>query len=119
MKIAIPHWQGRISPVFDVASRLLVIAPDGRQDVAIDGGGLHARVGQLVELRVELLICSAISGALEMAIEGAGIRVMAGICGPVDEVADAFMRRGRLDHTFSMPGCKRRRRRRGRHGSWR
>ena len=25
MKVAIPHWQGRISPVFDVAGNVLVV----------------------------------------------------------------------------------------------
>jgi len=25
MKVAIPHWQGRISPVFDVAGALLLV----------------------------------------------------------------------------------------------
>jgi hypothetical protein len=40
MRIAIPQWQGRVSPVFDVAANLLLVEVDdtgevGRQEVAL------------------------------------------------------------------------------------
>ena len=33
MRIAIPEWQGRVSPVFDVAVSLLLIDVDGKHEV--------------------------------------------------------------------------------------
>ena len=34
MKVAIPTWNGRVSPVLDVASRLLVVEIEGGAELA-------------------------------------------------------------------------------------
>jgi predicted Fe-Mo cluster-binding NifX family protein len=119
MKIAIPHWQGRLSPVFDVCGRLLVVETDGRQeigrgDVAITGVDPLDRVLQLSALGIDVLICGAISRYLEAAVAAAGIRVLAEVCGPVEAVLAGFLDRGRTASCHRMPGCRRRQRRHGR-----
>lgn len=134
MKVAIPHWQGRVSPVFDVANRLLLVdATDGqeagRAEVPLTGIDPAQRAGELARSGADILICGAISRPLEAAVSSRGIEVIAQVCGQVEEVLRAF-REGRLsDPGFLMPGCCGRRRRsrgghaggRGRkrgHGTW-
>jgi len=121
MKVAIPHWQGRVSPVFDVAGRVLLVELDGglergRRDVAFDVEAPHARVERLAAHGTDVLVCGAISRTLETAIAAAGIEVIAQRCGDVECVLAAFLD-GRLSRGgFLMPGCRcgRRRGRRGR-----
>lgn len=116
MKVAIPHWQGRISPVFDVAgSVLLVDVADGkelaRQNVAINAEQPQARANLIAGHGATVLICGAISWPLEMALSTAGVKVIPQTCGEVERVLAAFIS-GQLNHdAFLMPGCCGRRRR--------
>jgi len=116
MKVAIPHWQGRVSPVFDVASHVLLVDVDdgterGRQDVYLDANGPRARASLLADLGADVLVCGAISRQQETALSATGVRVIQQICGNVDEVLVAF-RNDRLSRdAFLMPGRYGRRRR--------
>lgn len=120
MKVAIPVWQGRISPVFDVAGQLLVVELNGsteiarRQETLPDEAPDH-RIQRLLALGIETLICGAISRPLEAMLAAAGIEVVPRICGDVEEVLRAFLSAGLQDDQFAMPGCcgQQRRRRRG------
>jgi len=115
-RVAIPHWQGRVSPVFDVAGNVLLVdVADGteqaRQNVAVDGEQPRAREHLLSEHGATVLICGAISWPLEMALSAAGIEVIPQTCGDIDQVLTAFID-GRLNQdAFLMPGCCGRRRR--------
>ena len=116
MKVAIPHWQGRVSPVFDVASHVLLVDVDAgmerrRQDVYLDADGPRARASLLADLGADVLVCGAISRQQETALSAGGVRVIPQVCGDVEEVLLAFSN-GRLSHdAFLMPGrCGRRRR---------
>ncbi len=128
MKVAIPQWQGRVSPVLDVAGRFVLVELNaGRQEVARQDASLGAagpleRAGQLRQIGAEVLICAAVSRPLELALQSAGVHVVPHICGQVEEVLAAFID-GRLDNSeFLMPGCCGRRRRfharRRRGGRW-
>jgi len=120
MKVAIPDWQGRISPVFDVAAHLMVADVEEGQTleqrtVALNAGDLPARVQQINNLGVGVLICGAISWPLELALSNAGVEVIPHTCGEVEQILAAFVT-GRLSlDTFLMPGCCGKRRRRGQH----
>lgn len=119
MKVAIPHWHGRISPVFDVAGNLLLTDVQGgtardRQAIRLDVEDVQARAQYLAGLGVDVLICGAISGPLERALSNAGVGVIPQTCGDVEEVLAAFVA-GRLSQdAFLMPGCCGRRR----HTAW-
>ncbi len=118
MKIAVPEWQGRVSPVFDVAARALLVEFNGKTDheqerthtESLGSTSPHERVRRLVEWEIHVLVCGAISWPFEALLAAEGVRVIANICGPVDEVVKAF-RDGTLeDGRFAMPGCCRKRR---------
>ena len=116
MKIAIPMWGGRISPVFDVARRILVVDVQDstervRYEETLYETQLPARARRLAALGVDVLICGAVSQALESMVLSQGIRVIPQICGEVKEVLQASLS-GRLQQTaFLMPGCRGQRRR--------
>jgi predicted Fe-Mo cluster-binding NifX family protein len=114
MRIAVPDWQGRVSPVFDVAAQVLLVdvdAEDGQRRLAsLGNAALHERARRLSELSVDVLICGAISWPLEALLAASGIRVIPLVCGEVEEVVRAF-RDGTLENErFAMPGCCRKRR---------
>ena len=112
MRIAIPEWDGYVSPVTDAAGRLLLVdlAGDGQRrskTVALAKGNLTQRVAHLAELRIEVLICCSISHAMEAAVASRGIRVVRHICGPVEEILGAFLTGGVIPQSLIMPGCQR------------
>jgi predicted Fe-Mo cluster-binding NifX family protein len=114
VRIAISHQEDRISPVFDVAGHVLLVdIENGRQVRRNERALLHAdplvRARQVAQLGAQVLICGAVSWALENAMAALGVRVIACICGRVEGVVQAFLDR-RLDETrFIMPGCQGRR----------
>jgi predicted Fe-Mo cluster-binding NifX family protein len=116
MRVAVPTWSDRVSPVFDVAKRLLVVDIGGeselsRDEVMVTDSDIAARVARINALGVDVLICGAISMPLEAMLASSGIRVIPQTCGPVEDVLRAFAS-GRLgDEAFLMPGCCGRRRR--------
>jgi predicted Fe-Mo cluster-binding NifX family protein len=121
MKLAIPVWQGRISPVFDVAGQLLLVElTDGqeiaREECVIQESTPDQRAKKLAELGVGTLICAGISQSLEAMLADTGIRVIARICGGVEDVLAAFVEGQLREERFAMPGCCGQRRQRHRGG---
>ncbi len=123
MKVAIPDWLGRVSPVFDVAACVILVDFDdqsvesGRRTEEFGSLEFHERAHRLSDLGVDVLVCGAISRPLEALLQAAGIRVVPLICGPIEKVVEAVRNRTIENGQFAMPGCcRRRRRRRGRCG---
>lgn len=106
MRVALPAWNGRVSPVFDVTKRILVFDIENgtvtrtSEHELTEGGGVET----LTRLEVDVLICSAISWPLEANLWVAGIEVVPDICGPTDAIIAAY-RAGRRDLArFQAPG---------------
>lgn len=92
MRIAIPIWNDRVSPVFDVSRSIRVV---DIADGAVSGEATYtleneARASKLVKLSVDILICAAISTNLEATLWVSGIEVIPDTCGDVDEIVEAF-----------------------------
>jgi predicted Fe-Mo cluster-binding NifX family protein len=115
MRIAIPHWQGRVSPVFDESRQLLLV------DILNNGEIRYAekrlcnrdpllRAKDVANSGTEVLICGAVSLTLEMALISENINVIPCTCGPVKDVIEAFIDDKLSDPLFLMPGCCRKRR---------
>jgi len=121
-RIAISIWEGRVSPVFDVAKRLLIVDIEnnhevGRYEEIMPETELINRAGHVVRLGVQLLICGAISWPLEGRLIFAGVRVISQTCGLVEGVLRSFIRGNFDENMFLMPGCGGRRSRfQGRYG---
>jgi predicted Fe-Mo cluster-binding NifX family protein len=76
MKVAIPEWRGRVSPVFDVARNLLLVevengAEQARRNVDLIVKEPGARADFVARLGTDVLVCGAISWPLEMALAAA------------------------------------------------
>jgi predicted Fe-Mo cluster-binding NifX family protein len=121
MIVAIPVWQGRVSPVLDVAGQLLIVEIHGsventRRHEALPDETPERRTQRLQSLGVETLICGAISRPLEALLAAGRIGVIPRICGDAEEVLQAFLSVRLQDDQFAMPGCCGRNRRRNRGG---
>jgi len=101
MKVAISNWQGRVSPVFDVADHVLLVEivrghEENCEQVLITTEDPLKRASLLAELGVEVLICRSVSKILESALISQGIRVIPHICGRVEDVLEEYIE-GKLD----------------------
>jgi predicted Fe-Mo cluster-binding NifX family protein len=110
MRLAIPTWQGRVSPVFDAAQRLLIVDVADGSEVARSEKDLRAafppqRVARLKELGIEVLICGAVSRPLAGMIAASGIVLVPFIGGECDEVLAAYLDGQLPSPRFLMPGC--------------
>ncbi|MBS3756759.1 MAG: NifB/NifX family molybdenum-iron cluster-binding protein [Desulfobacterales bacterium] len=110
MKIAIPQWQGRVSPVFDASKRLLLIdIENGRQVCRVEVKMIHedalSRAKYMALLGVDILICGVISLGLANAIAASGIKMFPCTCGSVDRVLKAYIDNQLSNARFLVPGC--------------
>jgi predicted Fe-Mo cluster-binding NifX family protein len=129
MRIAIPTWQGRVSPVFDTAQRLLVVElhngdETGRTEQDLGRLFPPQRAVRLKELGVDVLICGAISRPLAGVIAASGIELVPFVSGECPDVLTAYLGGELAQPRFMMPGCcgrgmRRRGRWRGGHGAGR
>ena len=118
MRVAIPHWEDRISPVFDVALNFLLIDIKAGREIRREQRRLSAtdqfaRVNEFLSFGAEILICGAISASAEARLAAAGVQVIGFTCGMVDEVLAAYLSNKLVNSAFAMPGCQRWRRREG------
>lgn len=107
--VAVPVFQFRIAPVFDSCIRVLVIQIGHKRELArnelhIENFLAVQRVATLKRAGVTTLICAGISNVLHAMLENAGIRVIPGTIGQIDEVITAYLCNRLDEQRFSMPG---------------
>jgi predicted Fe-Mo cluster-binding NifX family protein len=110
MTVAVPVWQDRVSPVFDAASRLLIVRQQrgrelDRREFVLGALSSEVLAHSVVELHVDVLLCAAISEPLRRALERGGVHVESHLCGQVDALLDAFRHGNCRCDEFRMPGC--------------
>lgn len=119
MRIALTVWNGRIAPVFDVAGtlRLVRLQEDAvTEDILISvppGSGMISRVASLVEQRIDILVCGAVSRPVHRMLADSGIEVHSFVAGYADDVLEALLKGNLEKQPFLMPGCGMGRNRRG------
>lgn len=122
MRVAFSAWNDRIAPVFDVTRRVHIVDTDGRRRVlreseeALDDETAAGRAARLVGLRIDALVCGAISRYQEAFLQAYGVAVVPFVTGNLREVVDAWGAGTLGSDTFAMPGCRRGRGRRFRGG---
>jgi predicted Fe-Mo cluster-binding NifX family protein len=110
--LGVPVWQGRISPLLDTATRLLVLAcRDGkeisRREVVLEALEPEAFADKVAELQVDLLLCAALSEDMQRALRQQAIRVHPHVCGEIGAVLCAFCHQRLGEEEFRMPGSGR------------
>ena len=114
MKIAIPIWDDKVSPVLDSASRLLIVETEDRNivsrfEIYLDEHDLSRRFFRIQNMEIDILICGAISHAFSRMLTGSGVEVIPEISGQAEEVLKAYFQGELFNPRFLMPGCKRNR----------
>lgn len=100
---------GRVSPVLDTCTRLCVLESDGKHKTAhraipMKRASILERAAEIQKLGIGVIICGAVSDHLYNLLREAGIDLVCGITGEIDDVIDAY-RKGTLDQgRFRMPG---------------
>lgn len=111
MRVAMPIWEWRVSPVFDTAKQIS-IADIERGEITsqfvvpLREKFLPPRAIFLLRWKVQILICGGISTYLARLVAAQGIRVVPGIGGNADEVLKDFCRGNVSSPQFMMPGWK-------------
>jgi len=112
MKIAIPIWEDKVSPVFDTALRLLVVDVDGNKEASrfiyyIGEQDLARKCQHIRTLDLDLLICGAVSHPFLHMLLASGLEVIQQISGKAEEILEAYLKGNIYNARFLMPGCKR------------
>jgi len=108
--IAIPIAQERISPLLDAAARLLLVTCQRGKEVArkefiLNPQSPEELARSVAELRVDVLLCAALSQDLQRELERCGVRVQPHLCGETEAVLQAFCCNRLHRPEFRMPGC--------------
>ncbi len=114
-KVAIPLYNDRVSPLFDVSRRFIifqvesgVVSDSYHLDTSADSG--IQKVNRLKREYTEMIICSAISRVLADLITSKGMELIPGVIGNVSDVIQAYVSNALVIDRFTMPGCRWRRR---------
>jgi len=108
--IAIPVMRGRVAPVLNWCSRVVIFpsTPEGEVGQEFCAPELEPleRLQVLLAKGVKILICGALSADLQKRATQLGFKVIPGVAGDIDEVVTAY-RQNRLDQPeFWLPGCR-------------
>jgi len=110
MLVAVPTFQGRVSPTFDFCHRVTFWQMEGAEFAKVIDRKCRQtdpleKAANLQAMGTDLLLCGAISQQLAKNLEARGVRVVSGLAGDVREVL-AAMARGALDEPrFRIPGA--------------
>jgi predicted Fe-Mo cluster-binding NifX family protein len=112
MRIAMTVWNDRISPLMDAARQYWIVETGPafesgalRTEIVFeDDCYLHRRSLRLRGMRVDVVICGAVSRHFQNLLRQTGIELIDGISGPAEEVLQAYME-GRLsEEKYRLPG---------------
>ena len=120
-KVAITIWRQRLSPVFESSNQLMVVdCHQGRiikqSKYSFAAYSQLAKVEALNKLKVDLLICGAISSTYYNVLTASGIKVISFISGAWEEILNACLQKKSSLNGYKMPGCANKHRRRFRGG---
>jgi len=109
MKVALTVWNGRISPVFDVSRKILVLdihdgVVAGKREEQVEGIDPAQKAGKLAQWQVRELICGAISRPLAGLFAAYGIRTIPFVAGDAEDVIEAYLARKLPNRSMAMPG---------------
>jgi predicted Fe-Mo cluster-binding NifX family protein len=109
IRIAIPIFHKRVSPIIDSCTRVLIIDFDqdtelSRQEIFVENFSIADRVNLKKKMNINVIICCAVSEVMAHMLQGARIELICGIVGNVDKVLDAYFSNHLDDDSFHMPG---------------
>jgi len=111
VRVAIPTFRSRVSPVFDSCTRVLLVEIEHnreieRSEMYLDELSLTKRMTILQKSNVTTVICGGISDMLQNMLQSAKIYLITGIAGEIDQVVTAYLHKRLDEPRFHMPGFK-------------
>jgi len=111
MKVLITVWNGRVSPVFDVAKDALLVEIEekkvlSQKTVTLGSGCNMDKVSVLLKERIDVLVCGAVSRRVEVDLMEKGVFVYSFISGETGEIINALLENRLSAMNFAMPGCR-------------
>ncbi len=108
--VAMTTWNGRISPVLDVARQAELFKVSGGQarvdrTVVLPGTEPEPQADALQALGAQVLICGALSRPLAMLLSAAGLNLLPFTAGETGEVLAAWLAGNLPNPVMTMPGC--------------
>ena len=108
--VLLTTWNGRLSPVLDVARQAELVQADAarivsRVTVTLPGDDLDGQAAALLALQPQMLICGAVSRPLAGKLTAAGIQLIPFRTGAAEQVIEAWLQGRLTDETLLMPGC--------------
>jgi predicted Fe-Mo cluster-binding NifX family protein len=112
MRIAIPIWGDKISPLLDTASILLIVevgdeGEKSRYQLLLDEANISRRSLRIRNLEIDTLICGAVSRPFFRMLLSAGIEIIPEISGHPENILQAYLNGNIFHSRFMMPGCRR------------
>lgn len=112
MKVAIPVDDYYISPTFDFAGQLLIVSYKNgiildKQKIAITEQLPSLRAARLKHLKINTLLCGAISNPLAAMVWHHGINIISGLSGNAETVLKESLGTGTLMSQYTLPGFSR------------
>lgn len=113
MRIAIPIWGDKVSPLLDTASRLLVVelgdaGETSRYQILLDEDNISRRSLRIGSLNIDTLICGAVSRPFFRMLISYGLEIIPDISGDPENILQAYLKGNIFHSRFMMPGCRRR-----------
>jgi predicted Fe-Mo cluster-binding NifX family protein len=112
MRIAVPVWENKVSPVLDTASRLLIVDIKDREAKAsfethLEDQDFPQRCLRIQGMGVDVLICGAVSRPFLRMLMASGMEIIPGVSGNPDDVLAAYLSGTIHQQEFLMPGFER------------
>ena len=109
MRLALPLWESKISPVLDSATRLLLVEVEdngelSRSEIHLDEMDMPMKCRKIQDLGVDVLICGAVTRQLSDRLKASGINIVPGISGRLDDVLHACFHGNLARSEYLMPG---------------
>ena len=105
MKIAIATFGSRVSPRLDCAPAFLVVTfadnrPVKREELVATGWATHERMGHLLKLGIDAVICGGIDWLSAETLCSQGVALYAGVTGEIEDAVTAFVRGELNSHSY-------------------
>lgn len=112
MRIGIPVWEGKVSPVLDTALKLQVVEVENQKVASrslyhMNEHDLNRRCARIRGMEVDTIICGAISHPFLRMLMASGIHVIREISGTAEDVLETYLQGKLFDSNYIMPWCKR------------
>ena len=111
MRIAVPIWEDKVSPVLDTATKLLILETLDQNEISraealLNEQEIPKRCFRIRKLDIDVLICGAVSRHFSEMLSVSGVNIITGISGAVEEIIKAYFDGTLNQSKYLLPGCK-------------